>query len=453
MVNQKIDELSYLHYGAGMIDTKQLLEDPETILAAIGRRTGQDTQAKRLTYLFELLTKQKAIRTTLQEFREAQNVNADKMAMARTEFLEVSDAAIGYDTIAGLIEDGKQLKESVALLADEDVQIAQSIEEIVSWAPNPLHSSVPDGKSEEDNVVVKTWGDPQLKIVPHYEFTSVGYARDRSHKIASGRFVTLSGDLARLHRAVGQYMLDHHADWGYQEVNPPLIVDRKSLYNTGQLPKFEDDLYKLADGLGVHTQYLAPTSEVMLTNLVSDTMLVEEELPARYTALTKCFRKEAGSAGRDTRGLIRLNEFEKVELVSVVYPDKGELELERMTECAESVLENLELPYRRILLCGADTGFSAAKTYDLEVWMAGSGKYREISSCSLCTDFQARRANIKVRLPNKGKKVLAHTLNGSALAVGRTVAALIENNHARNRMTIPEVLLPYLRGTTVIELG
>lgn len=428
-----------------MIDLKQLLADPETVLAAIERRRGQESQAKRLTYLLQLLTQQKAIQATLQEFRESQNINASKIAAAR------SDCDAGQ-VIAALIEDGKQLRESANHLADEDMQVSQSIDEIATWAPNPLHPSVPDGASEDDNVVVKTWGDPEPRSVPHYEFSSIMHARERSHKLNTGKFVTLTGDIARLHRAVGQYMLDHHADWGYQEVNPPLIVDKKALTNTGQLPKFEDDLFKLADGMGSHTHYLAPTSEVMLTNLFSDYMLDEEELPARCTALTKCFRKEVGSAGRDTRGLIRLNEFEKVELVSVVYPDKGELELERMTECAESVLENLELPYRRVLLCAGDTGFSAAKTYDLEVWMAGSGEYREVSSCSLCTDFQARRSNIRVRLPDR-KKVLAHTLNGSALAVGRTVAALIENNQARNRMTLPEVLLPYLRGTTTIELG
>lgn len=334
---------------------------------------------------------------------------------------------------------GRALKEEINVIETAQQEHKKVLDQLLSHWPNTLHESVPNGQDETNNVLVHQWGKPQSKPLHHADMKIVQESRALAQKTSSGRFATLRGDLARLSRAVGQFMINHNVERGYEEINPPALVTPDALYGTGQLPKFTDDLYQ------VGVNYLAPTAEVMLTNLVSNEILTEQY---RYTALTNCFRSEAGAAGRDTSGLIRMNQFEKCELVSVVRPENAETELEYMTECAEDILKKLELPFRRITLCSGDIGFSAHKTYDLEVWMAGAGTYREISSCSWCGDFQGRRAGIRFRNSDNTKTV-AHTLNGSALAVGRTVAAILENYQNGDVVEIPDVLVPLMNNTQI----
>jgi seryl-tRNA synthetase len=309
---------------------------------------------------------------------------------------------------------------------------------------------VPDGPDETANAVVKEVGTkPAFDFTPlEHDFVAakLGYDPDTAARVAGARFAVLKGPLARLHRALGQYMIDVQTEQhGYSETTVPLLVRAEAAFGTGQLPKFEEDLFKTTDG-----RYLIPTAEVSLTNIVRESILDEETLPLRMTALTPCFRSEAGSAGRDTRGLIRQHQFEKVELVSITTPEESDAEHERMTRAAETILENLGLAYRRMLLCTGDMGFTARKTFDLEVWLPGQNAYREISSCSNCGDFQARRmvARWKAR-GEKGTRGFVHTLNGSGLAVGRTLVAIIENYQtADGRVRIPQVLHGYMGGVT-----
>lgn len=324
--------------------------------------------------------------------------------------------------------------------AEMEYQKAKAnLKAIIDSLPNLADVSVPEG-GEESNTVVKEWGD-EFRHTRHHADAATSISSELAHKLGNGRLSVLRGGAARLSRALTQFMLDNHTRYhGYEEINAPVLVHNAALYGTGQLPKFEDDLFTTSGG------YLAPTAEVMLTNLVAgDLITTPEEFPMRFVAQSQCFRLEAGSAGRDTRGILRQNQFEKVELVSIVLPVNAEDELERMTWCAEQILEQLGLPYRRVLLAAQDMGFSARKTYDLEVWMAGEGVFREISSCSWCGDFQARRMNTRVKIGKE--KVFPHTLNGSALAVGRTLAALIEYYlHPTNgHVYVPEVLQDYLR--------
>ncbi len=430
-----------------MINLKHLTANPEEFLALLNRR-GDFDHGKRVEHILRDFEAQKMARATLQTFQKSKNENAANTARALKANLDTSE----------LIENGRELKTAILSLTETDKILDENIIDRAKWVPNVLDDSVPLGADETANQVVKQWGEPEFKGWPHYDYAELINGQIMANRLVQGSFITLTGDIARLSRAIGQFMLDHHADYGYTEVNPPLIISGEALYNTGQLPKFQNDLFEI-DHLNnpnvphpKNGKYLAPTSEVMLTNLYRNQLLNPDQLPLRLTALTKCFRREAGGPGTDTRGLIRLNEFEKVELVSIVYPEDGHDELERMTGVAESILEKLGLPYQRVLLCSGDTGFSAAKTYDLEVLMAGAKKYREISSCSLCTDFQARRADIRVRYPDN-KKSLAYTLNGSALAVGRTLAAIIEYYQEDHRsLTIPEVLRPYMRGQEKITI-
>jgi seryl-tRNA synthetase len=327
--------------------------------------------------------------------------------------------------------------------------------ELLAAIPNSAAADVPDGADETGNVVVHERGQRRNFAFTPLEHDVVaqplGYDPDAAAKIAGARFAVLKGPIARLHRALAQWMLDlQTTEHGYVEVNPPLLVREAAAFGTGQLPKFEEDLFKTTDG-----RYLIPTAEVSLTNLVRESIVDADELPLRFTALTPCFRSEAGSAGRDTKGLIRQHQFEKVELVSITTPDQAADEHERMTRAAEAVLDRLGLAYRRMLLCAGDMGFSARKTYDLEVWLPGQGAWREISSCSDCGDFQARRmdARWKVR-GEKGTRGFVHTLNGSGLAVGRTLVAVIENyQQADGSVTVPEVLRPYIGGLEVLRPG
>lgn len=333
--------------------------------------------------------------------------------------------------------------------------VAQAeLDAIIQALPNLPDLGVPVGDDETGNVVVKHWGTPsQFPFVPK-DHVAIGEALggmdfEGAARISGSRFVVLSGQMARLERALGQFMLDQHTEQnGYQETNAPVLVRDHALFGTGQLPKFEEDLFKTTDG-----RYLIPTSEVSLTNLVREQIIDDERLPIRMTALSPCFRSEAGSAGRDTRGMIRQHQFWKVELVSITTPETSEAEHERMTASAEGILEALKLPYRRMLLCTGDMGFSAQRTYDLEVWLPGqndgTGAYREISSCSNCGDFQARRMESRTRAKGEKTTRFVHTLNGSGLAVGRTLVAVLENYQKEDgTIRVPDVLVPYMGGLT-----
>ncbi len=363
--------------------------------------------------------------------------------------------AIGHAKAKG--EDVSAIMAEVAAFADElkaseaqlDV-LREKIETLSMGIPNLPAADVPAGKDENDNVEQARWGTPRsfdFEVKDHVELGARNGWLDAetAAKLSGARFTVLRGEMARLHRALGQFMLNLHSNaHGYEETNVPVLVNADSLRGTGQLPKFEEDLFKTA--LGESTRYLIPTSEVPLTNIVRAEIVDAERLPLRMTAHSMCFRSEAGSGGRDVRGMIRQHQFEKVELVSICTAEQSEAEHQRMTQCAETVLQKLGLPYRKMLLCTGDMGFSAIKTYDLEVWLPSQQTYREISSCSNCGDFQARRMQARWRNPG-GKPELVHTLNGSGVAVGRAMIAVLENyQNADGSITIPEVLRPYMGG-------
>ncbi len=340
------------------------------------------------------------------------------------------------------------LKEIASQAADHD----QDLRDQLAGLPNILDPEVPDGRDETANVVLKQFGEarmPNFAPRQHFELgEALGLMEfERAAKISGSRFTILRGPLARLERALGQFMLDLHIrEHDYEEVAVPLMVNAAAMYGTSQLPKFEEDLFKTTDG-----RYLIPTAEVPLTNYVAGEIVPEAKLPIRFAALSQCFRSEAGSAGRDTRGMLRQHQFPKVEMVSITHPDHSATEHERMTICAERVLELLEIPYRRMLLCAGDTGFGAARTHDLEVWLPGQGAWREISSCSNMRDFQARRMNARYRGPDGKAAGFVHTLNGSGVAVGRALIAVMENNQqADGSIRVPDVLLPWTAGVDVI---
>lgn len=346
----------------------------------------------------------------------------------------------------------RQVGDEIKRLDDELRQLDEQLEGLLLTLPNIPHESVPIGASEEENVVIRTWGEvPQTQAKPHWEIAEELDILDfeRGAKVAGSRFVFYKGWGARLERALINFMLDlHTTEHGYTEMIPPYLVNRQAMIGTGQLPKFEEDAFKLSDNRDF---FLNPTAEVPVTNYHAGEILPGEELPKYYTAYTSCFRSEAGSAGRDTRGLIRLHQFNKVEMIKLVSPETSCDELEKLTANAEEILQLLELPYRVIALCTGDLGFSATKTYDLEVWMPSNNQYREISSCSNCGDFQARRANIRFRRDAKAKPEYVHTLNGSGLAVGRTVAAILENHQQPDgTIRIPKALQPYMGGVEKI---
>ncbi|MFN7096478.1 MAG: serine--tRNA ligase, partial [Gammaproteobacteria bacterium] len=331
----------------------------------------------------------------------------------------------------------------------------QAMQQMLLVIPNLPHESTPAGKSEEDNQEVRRWGTPKQFDFEVKDHVALGEGLkymdfDMSSKLTGARFVVLHRDLARMHRALIQFMLDIHTqEHGYSEIYVPYMVNRDSLQGTGQLPKMEEDLFALK---GDNAYYLIPTAEVPVTNTVRDTIVEAEKLPLRYTAHTPCFRSEAGSYGKDTRGMIRQHQFEKVELVWIVKPEESYAALEQLTQHAETILQRLELPYRVMALCTADIGFCAAKTYDLEVWLPGQNKYREISSCSNTEDFQARRLQARWRNPVTGKPELVHTLNGSGLAIGRTLVAIMENyQDAAGNIHVPKALQPYMGGQRVIK--
>ncbi|HQT45992.1 MAG: serine--tRNA ligase [Acidocella sp. 20-63-7] len=374
---------------------------------------------------------------------QLQVLQASRNALAK----RIGEAKRAKEDTAALEAEGGALRGQMEALEAEVPRLEVLLRETVSAIPNLLDAAVPAGRDEADNLEVKVWGSKAaFGFVPkqHFEIGEALGLMDfgGAAKLAGSRFTVLKGALARLERALGQFMLDTHtAEHGYSETAVPLLVNDASMFGTGQLPKFAEDLFRTTDG-----RWLIPTAEVSLTNLVAGEMLAGAALPLRFTALTPCFRSEAGSAGRDVRGMLRQHQFNKVEMVSIARPEESEAEHERMTRCAETILERLELPYRRMLLCAGDTGFSAVRTYDLEVWLPGQGMYREISSCSNTRAFQARRMNARYR-GEGGKPEFVHTLNGSGVAVGRALIAVLENHQNEDgSVTVPGALRPYMGG-------
>ena len=388
-----------------------------------------------------LETERKQIQVRTQELQNLRNTRSKAIGMAKAKGEDVAPLMAEVSAI------GDELSASEARLD----AIRAEIDAIASGIPNLPDTSVPRGADESDNVEQHRWGTPRTFDFPIKDHVELGSRDgrldgDAGAKLSGSRFTVLRGGIARLHRALAQFMLDLHTrEHGCLEVNVPLIVNADSMRGTGQLPKFEEDLFSTT--VGEAQRYLIPTSEVSLTNLVRDEIVDAAQLPMRLTAHSLCFRAEAGSGGRDVRGMIRQHQFEKVELVTIATPEQSADEHERMTRNAEVVLEKLGLPYRRVLLCTGDMGFSATKTYDLEVWLPSQNTYREISSCSNCGDFQARRMQARFRNPATGKPELVHTLNGSGVAVGRALIAVMENHqNADGTISVPEVLRPYLGG-------
>ena len=421
-----------------MLDPVLLRNHAADLAARLRDSRGFDLDVARLEAL-EADRKQLQVRT--QELQNLRNTRSKQIGMLKARG---EDVAAVMAEVAGF---GDELKAS-ELRLDE---IRAEIEAIAAGIPNLPDASVPAGSDESGNVEQHRWGTPRAFDFEVKDHVALGERHgwldgETAAKLSGSRFTVLRGQLARLHRALAQFMLDLHAgEHGYEETNVPVIVNADSMRGTGQLPKFEEDLFSTR--LGEHTRYLIPTSEVPLTNIVRDEILDAERLPLRMTAHSMCFRAEAGAAGRDTRGMIRQHQFEKVELVSIAKPDESDAEHERMTRCAEAVLEKLGLPYRRMLLCAGDMGFGATKTFDLEVWLPSQGTYREISSCSNCGDFQARRMQARWRNPATGKPELVHTLNGSGVAVGRALIAVMENyQQADGSIEVPAALRPYMGG-------
>ncbi|MFN7550131.1 MAG: serine--tRNA ligase [Pseudomonadota bacterium] len=392
-----------------------------------------------------LEAERKTIQIRTQELQNLRNTRSKAIGVAKAKGKDVSALMV---EVSGF---GDELKASEARLAE----IQQAFADIALRVPNIPHASVPKGADEKANVEVRRFGEP-----PRFDFKPKDHAElgarkgwldaESASKLSGARFTVLRGELARLHRALAQFMLDlHTGEHGYLEVNVPLLVQPSAMQGTGQLPKFEEDLFSTDTG-GIK-RYLIPTAEVSLTNLVADTIVEADALPLRMTAHSMCFRAEAGSYGRDVKGMIRQHQFEKVELVSIAAPEQSYEEHERMTRCAEVVLEKLGLPYRRMLLCTGDMGFGATKTYDLEVWLPAQDTYREISSCSNCEAFQARRMQARWRNAATGKPEPLHTLNGSGVAVGRALIAVMENyQQADGSIRVPEVLRPYMGGAELI---
>ncbi|WP_010298001.1 serine--tRNA ligase [Candidatus Odyssella thessalonicensis] len=426
-----------------MLDLKLIRSHPEILDASLKRR-GKEPLAHRLLAMDE--TYRSAL-TELQELQTKRNQIAKSFGEAKRT---------GQDT-TGLAAEAEQIKASIADLEVKANQLNQELMDEMSTIPNLVADDTPDGLDETANLEIRQVGEISnfsFQPKPHYELGEDLGKMDFevAAKLSGSRFVVLYSELARLERALAAFMIDiHTSQYGYQEVYAPVLVHEKTMYGTGQLPKFREDQFQTTTG-----HWIIPTAEVVLTNLVAEAILAEEQLPLRYTAYTPCFRAEAGAAGRDTRGMIRLHQFGKVELVSITHPSESKAEHERMTMAAEEILKQLKLPYRVMALCAGDMGFSAQKTYDLEVWLPSQNTYREISSCSNCSNFQARRMNARYRpmaTPETPKPApeFVHTLNGSGLAVGRTIVAILENyQRSDGSIEIPEVLRPYMGGVEVI---
>jgi len=465
-----------------MHDIRYIRENAGDFDAAMGRR-GLEAESAAILALDE---ERRGVQTALQELQSKRNAESKKIGQLKAAG---EDASAVMDAVAAM-------KAEMGELEERERALAESLNQHLAGLPNIMADDVPDGADEDENVEVHKWGEPSEEKVPeHFEIGEALGLMDfeRAAKMSGARFVILSGGLARLERALAQFFLDTHVgEHGYTEVSPPLLVRDNALFGTGQLPKFDEDLYKtlsidigFADALyqnelqklmingkprsteelflewfntsdvkdidpnfATVQNYLIPTSEVSLTNIVAEEIVDEASLPRRYTAFTPCFRSEAGSAGRDTRGMIRQHQFYKVEMVGIVKPEESEAEQKRMVECAQAVLEKLGLAYRTVVLCSGDTGFGARRTFDIEVWLPGQQRYREISSVSTCGDFQARRMNARFKPEGEKKTEFLHTLNGSGVAVGRALIAVMENYYdpADGSIRVPEVLKPYMGG-------
>ncbi|WP_107670753.1 serine--tRNA ligase [Cyanothece sp. BG0011] len=427
-----------------MLDLKQIRENPDTIQALLNRRSASDE--------YDLTPILERDRTT----RELESVRTELQARSN-EIGKLIGQKIksGVDPkgeeIKALKEEGNKVKTKLSELEPQEKQLKAEIEALLLQLPNLPSESTPLGKDETENVEIRKWGAeflPKIEVLPHWEIAErLGILEvERAVKIAQSRFIALVGAGAALERALINFMLDQQIAAGYLEVMPPVLINSSALQGTGQLPKFAEESFKVPED----DLWLAPTAEVPVTNLYSGEILEAETLPIKHCAFTPCFRREAGSYGKDTRGLIRLHQFNKVELVKLVHPETSEVAHQQLVKDAEAILQALKLPYRVLELCTGDLGFGAVKCYDLEVWLPSSNSYREISSCSNCWDFQARRANI--RFKEKGKKgtQYVHTLNGSGLAIGRTMAAILENyQQADGTIKIPDVLQPYLKRETL----
>lgn len=423
-----------------MLDAKLFRADIDSLAKELGRRGYElDTEA-----VNSLEVRRRELQVKTQELQSQRNARSKEIGAAK---------ARGED-IEPLLAEVNDMGEDLKRCEQDLSELQEKLQSIGLAVPNLLHESVPAGKSEDNNIEVRRWGEPaefDFEILDHVALTEKGGLDfEAGSQLTGSRFVVMTNEIARLHRAIAQYMLNlHTTEHGYTEMNVPFIVNAQSLTGTSQLPKFAEDLFALEGG---DDYYLIPTSEVPLTNLVRDKIIDPAELPIKMTAHTPCFRSEAGSYGKDTRGLIRQHQFEKVEMVQIVHPEQSWEALEELTGHAEKVLQQLELPYRMMTLCSGDTGFAASKTYDLEVWLPGQQAYREISSCSNMTDFQARRMKARYR-NEEGKTDLVHTLNGSGLAVGRTLVAILENyQQSDGSVKVPEVLQA-LMGSAVILKG
>ena len=422
-----------------MHDIKGLRENPEAYDKNWARR-GVEAKSYSLLTLDE---KRRSVQTELQEVQNERNVKSKEIGKIKSQG---GDAQAIMDEVAAL-------KAKMAELEADETKYSEELNYGLSVLPNLLADDVPDGADEDDNVEIHKWGEPRSDSGEIPEHFDIGEALgmldfETSAKTSGSRFAFVTGPLARLERALAQFFLDTHtAEHGYTEVNPPLMVRDNALFGTGQLPKFAEDSFKTTTD-----HWLIPTSEVPLTNMVADSIVDEETLPRRYTAFTPCFRSEAGSAGRDTRGYIRMHQFYKVEMVAIVHPDESEEEQKRMLGCAETVLKKLEIPFRTVVLCTGDVGFGARRTFDIEAWLPGQNKYREISSVSNCWDFQARRMNARFRKRGEKQTQFLHTLNGSGVAVGRALVAVMENYYdpADGGIFVPEVLKPYMGGVEKI---
>lgn len=423
-----------------MHDIRLIRDNPAAFDAALARRGA----APATDALLALDERRRAIATELQTAQTRRNEASKAIGQAKAQKDE--------DKAAALMAEVGALKERMPALESEGAEVEAELTAALAALPNLADDDVPDGADEQDNVEQHRWGEaPSFAFEPreHADFAGpLGLDFESAAAISGARFAVLKGGIARLQRALGAFMLDRQTEAGFTEVVPPLLVRDDAMFGTGQLPKFADDLFRTTDG-----RWLIPTAEVSLTNLVREQILAEPALPMKFTALTQCFRSEAGAAGRDTRGLIRQHQFEKVELVAITTPEQSEAVHEEMTRAAEAILEALVLPYRRVLLCTGDMGFSARKTYDLEVWLPGQARYREISSISNCGEFQARRMNARFRPAGESKGTrFVHTLNGSGLAVGRTLVAVLENyQQADGSVTIPDVLRPYMGGLSELR--
>lgn len=426
-----------------MHDIRAIRDNPEAFVAGWSSR-GVDDAVDLVARILALDVDLRAAQTTGQEALAKRNAASKAIgaAMGKKDMAEADRLKAEVET----------LKTDIAEAGEAEAAKGAELRDLLAGLKNLAADNVPDGADENDNVEVLTWGEPRT-TGPAKDHADLGEALglldfEAAARMSGSRFAVLKGQLARLERAIGQFMLDlQTGQHGYLEVAPPYMVKDDAMFGTGQLPKFEEDLFRAGEHL------LIPTAEVSLTNLVREQILGEDEVaqPMRMTALTPCFRAEAGSAGRDTRGLIRQHQFSKVEMVSICRPEDSEAEHERMTGCAEAVLQALELPYRKVLLCKGDMGFSAQKTYDLEVWLPSQNTYREISSCSNCGDFQARRMDARFKRAGEKKTEFLHTLNGSGLAVGRTLVAVMENYQQEDgSIAVPNALLPYMGGLTTV---